>query len=109
MRLGNRKCAGDIGPISLVANASSRTVSQAGVASGSTGASTATRACSFTVSVSCGSAISIQVKTLPKKSLLSRRRTGSGTICSEATCTRSPSRDTGVSRSTWRACATGDA
>ena len=33
MRLGNRKCAGDSGPMSLVANASSRTASQAGVAS----------------------------------------------------------------------------
>ncbi len=63
-------------------------------------ASTATRADSFTVSVWCGSLISIQVRRLPKKSCPSRRCAGSGTICNAATWTRSPSRDTGVRRST---------
>jgi hypothetical protein len=35
MRLANTKCAGEAGPISLVAKVSSRTASQAGIASGS--------------------------------------------------------------------------
>ena len=45
------------------------------------GGSTAMRAANLTVSVLCGSSISIQVRRLPKKSWPSRRCSGSGTIC----------------------------
>ncbi len=111
MRLGNRKCTGDSGSISSAAATASRSASKAGVASASgwSSASMETRADILTTSLSCGCSKAIQVMRLPKKSASSRRSDGSGEICSEATCTVCRGRPIGVSRSTWRALATGEA
>ena len=111
MRLGNRKCAGDSGPISLVAKAASRTVFPGRRrAARSTGASTVTRAISFTVSVSCGSVELDPGQTVAEEilALAPAHRLGHD-LQRGGMHALAVARLIGVSRSTWRAYATGDA
>ena len=112
MRLGNRKCAGEQRPDvarrkGLVAH---RFPGRRRAAPRSAGASTATRAANLTVSVSCGSSISIQVKPVAEEILPFAPVHGFGHDLQARRHARAAgARLIGVSRSTWRACATGDA